>query len=54
MSDEEEVLDDAMIDLGDDDLDFGDDALDLDLDDDLLVEDEEMGMGEEFASSEIE
>lgn len=43
MSDEEEVVDDAMIDLGDDDLDFADDDLDLDLDDDLLVDEEISG-----------
>lgn len=50
MSDEEELTDDAMIDLGDDEMDFDDD-LDLDLDDDLLIDDE---VGMDFESSEIE
>lgn len=52
MSEEEELDDTAMVDLGDD-ADFADDDLDLDLglDDDLIVDEEIEG---EFSTNEIE
>lgn len=47
---EEEVIEDEMIDLGDE-VDFADDGIDLGDDDDLV---EEEGLGVEFSTREIE